>query len=251
MTDHQNGAAGVSKAPACKLVIFGAGGDLTKRLLMPALYNLSCSDLLPDDFNLYGVDRGDSSDDAWKQSLTETMQSFTKDNTAEFYTPEIDEARWGWVTDRMHYLQGDFSEDEVFTKIGQAIGDDSTIFYLAVSAGFFGTIVDGLGKAGLLKQSDGMFRRVIIEKPFGSDLPTAQALNTQILGQADESQIYRIDHFLGKETVQSIMAVRFANGCSSQVGVASISTTCRSPRPRRSASRSAAPSTSPPGRCVT
>ena len=212
MNDHQNGAAGVSKAPACKLVIFGAGGDLTKRLLMPALYNLSCSQLLPDDFTVFGVDRGDSSDDDWKESLSETMQSFTTDKTAEFYTPKIDETSWGWVTDRMHYLKGDFSQDETFRQIGAAVGDGSVIFYLAVSARFFGTVVDGLGKAGLLRQSDGHFRRVIIEKPFGADLPSAQALNTQILAQAEESQIYRIDHFLGKETVQSIMAVRFANG---------------------------------------
>ena len=112
----------------------------------------------------------------------------------------------------MHYLQGDFSQEEVFKKIGDAVDDSSVIFYLAVSARFFGTIVDGLGTAGLLKQPKNKFRRVIIEKPFGADLPSAQALNAQILAQADESQIYRIDHFLGKETVQSIMVVRFANG---------------------------------------
>ncbi len=86
------------------------------------------------------------------------------------------------------------------------------MFYLAVAARFFGTVVDGLGKAGLLKQPDGRFRRVVIEKPFGSDLPSAQALNARILQHADESQFYRIDHFLGKDTVQSIMAVRFGNG---------------------------------------
>lgn len=212
MTDYQSRPAGVDKAPACKLVIFGAGGDLTKRLLMPALYNLSCSELLPDDFALFGVDRGASSDDGWKQSLTDTMQSFTKDKTGEFYTPKLDDARWGWVTDRMRYLQGDFSQDEVFRKISSAVGNSNVIFYMAVSARFFETIIDGLGKAGLLKQPEDKFRRVVIEKPFGADLPSAQALNTQVLKQADESQIYRIDHFLGKETVQSIMAVRFANG---------------------------------------
>ena len=208
----QAAAPGLTKAPACTLVIFGAGGDLTKRLLMPALYNLSCSRLLPDDFKLLGVDRGEGSDGDWKQSLTDTMQSFTRDKTAEFYTPKLDDAAWGWLTDRMHYLQGDFSEDEAFQHIGETIADGSAIFYLAVSARFFGTVVDGLGKTGLLRQSDDNFRRVIIEKPFGADLPSAQALNTRILSQADESQFYRIDHFLGKETVQSIMAMRFANG---------------------------------------
>jgi glucose-6-phosphate 1-dehydrogenase len=92
------------------------------------------------------------------------------------------------------------------------VGSGNVIFYLAVAARFFGDIVDGLGKAGLLREVDGAFRRVVIEKPFGADLPSARALNARILKQADERQFYRIDHFLGKETVQSIMAVRFANG---------------------------------------
>ncbi len=204
--------AGAAPAPACTLVIFGAGGDLTKRLLMPALYNLSTSKLLDDKFRVIGVDRGQADTGAWTHALTETMQSFTKDKTSEFHTPKIDEAAWTWVTDRLQYQQGDFSQQEVFAEIGRAVGGGSAIFYLAVGARFFGTVVDGLGKAGLLKQDDGVFRRVIIEKPFGADLPSAQALNAQILTQADESQYYRIDHFLGKETVQSIMAVRFANG---------------------------------------
>ncbi len=207
-----SGVSGAPKAPACTLVIFGAGGDLTKRLLMPALYNLSGSDLLPDDLQVIGVDHSESTDEAWKHALTETMQSFTKDKTSEFYTPKLDEAAWGWVTGRLRYLQGDFGKAETFKAVGETLGGRSAIFYLAVSARFFGTVVEGLGQAGLLKQPDGIFRRVIIEKPFGSDLPSAQALNAQILKQADESQYYRIDHFLGKETVQSIMAVRFANG---------------------------------------
>ncbi len=199
-------------APECTLVIFGAGGDLTKRLLMPALYNLSGSGLLNDKFKVIGVDRGQGGDDDWRRSLTETMHSFTKDKTAEFYTPSLDEKAWGWVTGRMHYLQGDFSQDATFAHIGEAVGSGSVVFYLAVAARFFGTVVDGLGKVGLLKEPEGHFRRVVIEKPFGADLPSAETLNARILQQADESQFYRIDHFLGKETVQSIMAVRFANG---------------------------------------
>ena len=202
-------AGGTKAAPACTLAIFGAGGDLTKRLLMPALYNLSVSHLLADDLKIIGIDRGE---DNWKDSLTETMQSFTKDKTSEFYTPKIDDKAWGWVTDRLQYHQGDFGKDETFAQIGEVVGNGNVVFYLAVASRFFGSIVEHLGSAGLLAQSDGRFRRVIIEKPFGSDLPSAQALNTQILAQADESQFYRIDHFLGKETVQSIMAVRFANG---------------------------------------
>ena len=214
--EHQSavkeGAPGTQPPPPCTMVIFGAGGDLTKRLLMPALYNLSGAHLLPDGFKVIGVDRGASTDDDWCKSLSDTMQSFTKDKTAEFYTPKIDDAAWGWVTDRLHYLQGDFTKPETFAHIKDAVGTGSVIFYLAVAARFFGTVVEGLGAAGLLKQEGGNFRRVVIEKPFGSDLPSAKALNAQILKQAEEEQYYRIDHFLGKETVQSIMAARFANG---------------------------------------
>jgi len=204
--------AGVVPAPPCTLVIFGAGGDLTKRLLMPALYNLSGSRLLPDAFKVIGVDRVQQGDDDWRRGLTEAMQSSTKDKTAEFYTPKLDDDAWGWVQQRLSYLPGDFSQDETFTRIGKAIGEGSAVFYLAVAARFFATVAEGLGKAGLLKQTGGRFRRLVVEKPFGADLPSAQALNASILKQAGEGQVFRIDHFLGKETVQSIMAVRFANG---------------------------------------
>ncbi len=210
---HQSAPAQqVQPAPGCTMVIFGAGGDLTKRLLMPALYNLSGSKQLAEDFKIIGVDREQISGDDWKRSLDETMQSFTHDKTAEFYTPQIDPTAWSWVKDRLHYMQGDFSQPDTFKHVGEAVGGGSALFYLAVAARFFGTVVDGLGQANLLKQPDGKFRRVVIEKPFGADLPSAKALNARILKQADESQFYRIDHFLGKETVQSIMALRFANG---------------------------------------
>ncbi len=210
---HDNGLSGTAQAPSCTLVIFGAGGDLTKRLLMPALYNLSGSRLLPDDLKIIGLDRVQQDDDGWRHALTETMQSFTKDKTAEFYTPKLDDATWGWVTGRMSYVSADFGQAETYKQLAQKLGDNANaVFYLAVAARFFGPIVEQLGQNGLLKQDGGRFRRVIIEKPFGSDLPSAQALNARILAQGDESQFYRIDHFLGKETIQSLMAVRFANG---------------------------------------
>ena len=204
--------AGAEQASPCTLVIFGAGGDLTKRLLAPSLYNLAGAHLLPDEFSILGVDRVEQDDAKWRAELTDTMQSFTKDKTAEFYTPKLDDAAWSWVSERLHYMPGDFEQADTFARIAKAVGEGNVVFYLAVAARFFGPIVEGLGQAGLLKQSQGVFRRVVIEKPFGADLASAEALNARILKQADEEQFYRIDHFLGKETVQSIMAVRFANG---------------------------------------
>ena len=179
---------------------------------MPSLYDLASAKRLPDEFAIIGVDHASQDTETWRKSLTETMQSFTTDATAEFYVPKLDDDAWSWVADRLTYQVGDFGKDETFAAVKQAIGDKNAIFYCAVAARFFGVVVDGLGKAGLLQQKDGVFRRVVIEKPFGSDLPSAQALNAQILKQADESQFFRIDHFLGKDTVQSIMAVRFGNG---------------------------------------
>ncbi len=209
--DSNTASAGAQKAPAATLVIFGAHGDLTKRLLMPAMYNLTSEHLLDDGFRIVGVDRVASSDDDWKGELGATMQEFTRDKSAEFYVETIDEGVWGWVTQRLSYVQADFTKAEDIDRLGRQL-QGNVIFYMAVAARFFGGIVEQLGRAGLLRQGDGAFRRVVIEKPFGHDLASAQALNAQILHQADEAQFFRIDHFLGKETVQNIMALRFANG---------------------------------------
>ena len=201
---------GVEPAPPCTLVIFGGGGDLTKRLLMPSLYNLAAAKLLDDGLKIVGVDHTDSDDAHWAKELTATMKSFAKDKTAEFHA-KVDDKIWGWVAKRLSYVKADFEEDQSYQDLAKRL-DGNVVFYLAVSARFFGPIVERLGKAGLLQEADGAFRRVVIEKPFGADLKSAQALNAQILSAAGEKQFYRIDHFLGKETVQSIMAVRFANG---------------------------------------
>ncbi|KMO36465.1 glucose-6-phosphate dehydrogenase [Methylobacterium variabile] len=215
MTSHVpvegHAASGSKPAPPCTIVIFGAGGDLTKRLLMPALYNLAGSRLLDDTTTIWGVDHSDGSDDSWRKNLSDTMESFTKDETAEFHAEHIDPTAWGFVRDRLHYLKGDFLAPETYRQVAEKIPGNA-VFYLAVAARFFAPIVEHLGEAGLLKQGDDSFRRVVIEKPFGSDLASAQELNKRLLAVADESQLYRIDHFLGKETVQSIMAIRFANG---------------------------------------
>jgi glucose-6-phosphate 1-dehydrogenase len=202
--------SGTAPAPDCTLVIFGAGGDLTKRLLMPALYNLAGSRLLSDCMTILGVDRAANADAGWAAALTGAMESFTHDPTAEFHAERIDPRAWGWVRSRLRYLQADFLDPAAYARLGGLL-QGNVVFYLAVAARFFGPIVSQLGAAGLLREGPGAFRRVVIEKPFGSDLPSAQRLNREILAQAGEQQVYRIDHFLGKETVQSILAIRFAN----------------------------------------
>ena len=199
-------------APACTMVIFGANGDLTKRLLMPALYNLSGAKLLDDKFSILGVDRDPGSDEDFQGRQQLMMESFTPDKGGEFSEKTLNADWWGWLKQRLHYKAGDFTKPETFTALAETLGDGNAIFYLAVADRFFGAIIDQLHQAGLTTQKDGTFRRVVIEKPFGHDLASAKDLNAHILSELDESQIYRIDHFLGKETVQNIMALRFGNG---------------------------------------
>ncbi|MGF6595953.1 glucose-6-phosphate 1-dehydrogenase [Paraburkholderia sp. GAS448] len=208
-------AAGKHPAPPCTLVIFGAGGDLTKRLLMPALYNLSVDGLLDAGMKIIGVNHGQRETAAWRDDLKKSLQQFAADKASTFHTAQFDEKAWDWIAQRLEYMAGEFETDDTFTNLKQRIDakpGSNVIFYLAVSARFFKPISEHLGKAGLLKEGDGGgFRRLVIEKPFGTDLASARDLNAHILGYAKESQIYRIDHFLGKDTVQSILAVRFAN----------------------------------------
>ncbi|AQS89525.1 glucose-6-phosphate 1-dehydrogenase [Neoasaia chiangmaiensis] len=199
--------------PACTLVIFGGGGDLTKRLLVPSLYDLAESQTLPQTFSLIGVDRTAMESGTWRDGLRQMIESFTQDPDAEFSATSIDDAAWGRLFANARYIAGDFTQPALFETLRDALGDGNAIFYLAVPARFFGGIVTRLGEAGLLaEQEGGAFRRVVIEKPFGHDLASARELDATLLHQGREAQFYRIDHFLGKETVQSIMALRFANG---------------------------------------
>jgi glucose-6-phosphate 1-dehydrogenase len=213
-------------APPCAIVIFGAGGDLTKRLVVPALYNLSLTGMLPKNFALIGVDLAAGSADSWRKHLRDMMQSFVGNAGAEFDVDAIDETAWKRLADAMSYVQGDLTKPELYAAIRTALGEaekqhgtqGNVIFYLAVADRFFGVVVDQLGQAGLTKQSTndegkpGPWRRVVIEKPFGHSLDSARELNARILKTLHEDQIFRIDHFLGKDVVQSIMAFRFANG---------------------------------------
>jgi glucose-6-phosphate 1-dehydrogenase len=207
------------QAPPATLVIFGAGGDLTKRLVVPALYNLVQARKLPDELAIIGVDHNDRTTEQWRQSLTEMMQAFTQAAGRERQGDAIDAQAWSWLTRRVHYMPGDFTQPETFSHLEKLLAEQreqintaNVLFYLAVAERFFGPVIEQLGQAGLTRQSEAAWRRVIVEKPFGHDLASAEALNAQILKVLSEDQIYRIDHFLGKETVQNILVLRFANG---------------------------------------
>jgi glucose-6-phosphate 1-dehydrogenase len=201
--------------PSCAIVIFGANGDLTKRLIVPALYNLARGGMLPERLALIGVDHNDKTAEQWRDGLRDFLaQTLAKSGES------IDDKLWTPIAQDMIFLKGDFEKDETYSRLSQCLQDidgkknlgGNVLFYLAVADRFFGTIAGKLGEAGLVRETDGRFRRLIVEKPFGHDLESAKALNACLLRHLKEEQIYRIDHFLGKETVQNIMALRFANG---------------------------------------
>jgi len=213
-------------ADPCAMVIFGAGGDLTKRLVMPSLYNLERTKLLPDNFALIGVDLAPGTAESWRDHLYDMLKSFVGNPAAEFNVDHIDDAVWQRLAAKLSYVQGDLTKPELYEKIRGALGNaekthgtqGNAIFYLAIADRFFGTVVEQLGTAKLTDQEADQngkhkfWRRVVIEKPFGHSLESARELNARILRTLHEDQIFRIDHFLGKDTVQSIMAFRFANG---------------------------------------
>ncbi len=195
-------------APASTIVIFGAGGDLTRRLLMPALYNLRAAGLLDEATAVLGVDRASLDDEAFRDRLGEALAEFAAHRRGG---DTLDRDAWDWMRPRLSYLQADFDDPATFTGLAGRLGTGNCVFYLAVADRFFGPLVDRLASAGLMRE-EGCFRRVVVEKPFGHDLESARALNARLLGQVGEAQIFRIDHYLGKETVQNILALRFSNG---------------------------------------
>ncbi len=204
-------------APPCILVIFGVSGDLTKRLLMPAIYNLYNEGMLNQDFAILGINRGGTDEEKFRVDLINSVKEIVESHT-EAGHPKLDPEATAWLQQRIFHLQGDVTTPETYhdlkTKLDALLKDrchGNVVFYLATGPEFFGPVVEGLGGAGLLRKSEEGFRRVIIEKPFGTDLASARALDEKILKIIDEDQIFRIDHFLGKETVQNIMVLRFAN----------------------------------------
>jgi glucose-6-phosphate 1-dehydrogenase len=198
-------------ADPCILVIFGASGDLTHRKLLPSVYNLAEAGHLPEQFAVLGIAKPAQDDAAFRQQMHDRVRQVEGES--------IEDDKWRRIEAHLHYLSGDFNDPSLYPKLAAALADLATrcgiphnyLFYLAVPPDLFGTVATHLGEAGLTKEEEG-WRRVIIEKPFGYDLASARALNTQLSSVLAESQIYRIDHYLGKETVQNILAFRFANG---------------------------------------
>ena len=196
----------------CVMVIFGATGDLTKRKLIPALYNLDAGGLLSKQFAVVGLGRTKWTTDEFRRQMTEAIH--------EFATQSVDEALWQDFVGRLYYVQGDSQDAGTYQRLRAQLEEvdqqhstrGNYFYYLAVMPELFSVVVEHLGEQGLVREEPSHWRRVIIEKPFGHDLDSAKALNRDLSHVLSEAQIYRIDHYLGKETVQNILVFRFANG---------------------------------------
>jgi glucose-6-phosphate 1-dehydrogenase len=195
----------------CVMVIFGASGDLTKRKLIPALYNLAKEGYLPPQFALVGIARSAMSSEQFRDKITADMNSF--------YANDLGDS-WGEFAKRLHYLSGSGTDENTYLELKNLLAridsDYQTggnyFYYLATSPDLFAPIVQQLGHAGLAREENDRWRRIIIEKPFGHDLDSARTLNQELRDVLRENQIYRIDHYLGKETVQNLLLFRFGNG---------------------------------------
>lgn len=189
------------------MVIFGATGDLTHRKLIPGLYALYRKNRLPANFQVFGTSRSEWSSAEFRQRMHAAILEFRPD--------AFQQADWDEFATRIQYIPGNFNDPQAYRRLNEALlsaeehGGDR-LYYLAVAPGFFAEIVNQLGAANMADESSG-WRRFVVEKPFGHDLASARALNTALHAVLDESQIYRIDHYLAKETVQNILVFRFAN----------------------------------------
>jgi glucose-6-phosphate 1-dehydrogenase len=205
--DQQPAHLGQAAGP-CSMVLFGASGDLTKRKLVPALFNLAKVSLLPEHFAILGVAVDQLDEEQFRNQVSSFLPA--EDRRTE---------TWNWFQQRLYYQCGDFGDPGTYSTVGARLSqmdqqhstEGNYLFYLATSPKFFASIIEQLGGTGLSNQENGRWRRVIIEKPFGNDFDSARALNTRIQAVLAENQIYRIDHYLGKETVQNIMVFRFDN----------------------------------------
>jgi glucose-6-phosphate 1-dehydrogenase len=211
MSSNHNHPAENATASPCLMVIFGATGDLTKRKLIPALLNLAQDKMLSEQFAIVGFAANDFDTESFRHTLAEEMPKFAPD--------PIDLKMWDSLEERLYYVKGDFGDPEAFKRLQKQIEEadkahncgGNKFFYLAVAPRFFASIVDQLGNVGLTNEDEGHWTRVIVEKPFGHDLESARQLNADLKKTLNEKQIYRIDHYLGKETVQNVMVFRFTN----------------------------------------
>ena len=195
--------------PGATLVILGGTGDLAQRKLLPALFNLRCKRRLPEGLRIVASARGDYTDETFRELAWESMQRFAE------LSPRGDE--WRMFSRSIFYHRGDVGRPDDYERLGRRLadleGDDRPtprLYYLSIAPHLYGTAVENLGASGLARE-DGAWRRVVIEKPFGRDLASAQALNKTVHRVFDEGQVFRIDHYLGKETVQNLLVFRFAN----------------------------------------
>ncbi len=197
----------------CNVVFFGAGGDLMKRMLLPAMYNLRLGDILPNNFGIVGFSRGNMTDDEFRAAMKAAIEEFSRSGPAK-------DPLWSDFAAKLSFVAGDFDNPGAFKRLRKQLEENdrnlgtqgNRLYYLSTPPGVFGTIVEQLNAAGLgpKDQAKG-WSRIIIEKPFGTDLDSARALQAEVTKVFDEKQVYRIDHYLGKEPVQDIMALRFAN----------------------------------------
>jgi glucose-6-phosphate 1-dehydrogenase len=196
------------KPEPCAMVIFGASGDLTRRKLIPALYALAFRRLLPDEFGLVGVARTEQATEDWIEAMRAAVEEFARD--------EFRQDVWDWLAAGMRYVSTDFADDRGEDEVVAALNDldeargtaGNRVYYLAVPPEALSTLVRAIGE----RRSTKGWTRVIVEKPFGYDLESARELNALVWTYFDESEVFRIDHYLGKETVQNMLALRFANG---------------------------------------
>jgi glucose-6-phosphate 1-dehydrogenase len=197
----------IETAEPSNIVIFGAAGDLTKRKLMPALMRMFCCGLVHNDSRIIGVLRN-RSESEWLQQLRDGLQK---------HTPRLarDDEKWQKFSSRLKIVEGDLDDNDLYHRLAESIetidGKKNAMFYCAIPPGWYGTVTRGLHAAGLTDESEG-YRRLVIEKPFGHNLASAHALNEELQAVFNEKQIYRIDHYLGKESVQNLLVYRFANG---------------------------------------
>lgn len=212
MNEAENSSPENRPAAACVMVIFGATGDLTKRKLLPALYNLARQQFLPADFAIVGVGRKEMSDAEFRRKVAGDLQ--------EYVSGEIEPEKIERLAERSYYVAGNYDDAATYEQLKKSLPEidekhqtgGNYFFYLATPPSLFAPVTKQIEQVGLATENDDSWRRFIYEKPFGRDLESAVKLNAELSEIVKENQIYRIDHYLGKETVQNILVFRFANG---------------------------------------